>query len=426
MDKKLKVVLLCHYWSPEAEEMVGKKHFFRELSPWIQERLNLFKNKDDIELHVVAPNYTKNTDIEVKKDGIHYHFYHYAPSLLSSILVPVIKYRLHHDEPYKIAERAANTLTKFATVRKSVVRIIDKISPDLIHIFGTENPDYSTGIIPLMDKYPVLVSIQGYAYMTKINPFVVDRMFRKIRIENEAYINRNAKYMYLSDSNPEMPEFAPFRNNQYTIKSPGNITRVPKVNAETAAKEYDISFFGRVSADKGVEDLAHAVGKLHTKGIDLKVLIIGKCVETYQNLLKSIVNSYGADNLLTFSGFVEDHEEMYELTASARMVVLPTRVDLMPNTIRESMAMGLPVVASDAGYITSLNDTRESIAIHKVSDIDDIADKIEKVYTDVEYRNLLISNARITFKERFSMDNLYEKTIEAYKEVCEDYYGHSI
>ena len=81
-NKRIKVVLLCHYWSDEMAEMVGRKHYFRELSPWIQETLNLFKGKKDVELHVVAPNYASNTDVESEKDGIFFHYYHYETGML--------------------------------------------------------------------------------------------------------------------------------------------------------------------------------------------------------------------------------------------------------------------------------------------------------------------------------------------------------
>lgn len=68
------------------------------------------------------------------------------------------------------------------------------------------------------------------------------------------------------------------------------------------------------------------------------------------------------------------------------MAVFPTRIDLMPNTIREAIGMGLPVVASNAGYIPSLNNKRETVKIHKVGDIEDLASKIEEVYQDVSLR----------------------------------------
>ena len=94
-------------------EMVGRKHYFRELSPWIQETLNLFKNKEDVEMHVVAPNYASNTDVFCEKDGISFHYYKYAPPVLSVFMLILIKLFVKHDEPYKIAERTANLATRF-------------------------------------------------------------------------------------------------------------------------------------------------------------------------------------------------------------------------------------------------------------------------------------------------------------------------
>ena len=83
MGKK-KVVLLSMYWSSDTKEMLGSKHYFRELQPWVQETINLFKNKNDVELHVVAPNFASNTDVDTQKDGIYFHFFNYAPKFLCS------------------------------------------------------------------------------------------------------------------------------------------------------------------------------------------------------------------------------------------------------------------------------------------------------------------------------------------------------
>lgn len=422
MKTKLRVVLLCHYWSTEAESMIGKKNFFRELSPWIQERINLFKNKEDIELHIVAPNYTSNKNVECTKDNIHFHFYHYAPNILSKLFVLPVKLILKHEEPHKIAERCANTITEFRTVTKSVETIVNRIHPDLIHVFGTEFPDSSAGAISLVNKYPTIITIQGYAYMVKSNGYYLDKKFQAIRTRIEKIINTTVKYRFCAKGREFPDEFKPFENGQKPLVDGGNITRIPKVNAEMSEKIYDIAFFGRVSADKGVEDLVHAVGLLHKKyNLDLRTIIIGKCTVSYQKTLESIVKEYGALNLLSFTGFVEDHEEVYNIAAKALMVVLPTRVDLMPNTIRESIAMGEPVVASDAGYIPTLNRDQESVAIHKVCDVADLAEIIKKVYLDKEYRQMLIDNGRKTFEEQYSMKYVYERTIEVYQQVYSEW-----
>lgn len=418
---KLKVVLLCHYWSKETEQMLGLKHYFRELSPWIQEYINLYKNKEDIELHVLAPNYTANKNISIFKEEIYYHFYHYAPTVLSSFIVPIIKYKLKHNEPYKIAERSANVLTNFRTVEKNVTKKITSINPHVIHVFGTENPDYSAGVLPLMGKYPILITIQGYAYLAENRPMYLDNKFQLIRRRLEKEINTNASYIIVSSISPDMPEFKPFENGQKRFLSGGNITKIPNVDAEQTEKKYDISFYGRVTPDKGVEDLVRAIGIIYGKGLSLKTLIIGKCTPAYQEKLRAMAETYKAGSMIHFTGFVEDHDDVYKYAASAKMVALPTHVDLMPNTIREALAMGLPVVASDAGYISSLNNDRECVALHRVGDIEDLACKILKVISDNSYRQMLIDNGRLTFSEKFSMSKVYSRSIEIYKDVFDDY-----
>lgn len=420
----IKVALICHYWSKETEEILGLKHYFRELSPWIQEYINLYKKKNDVELHVVAPNYTSNTNFECQKDGIYFHFFHYSPSFLSTIIAPIVRCKLNHDEPYKIAERAANVLTNFKTTFNEIPKIVDRIVPDVVHVYGTENPDYSAGVIPLLDRYPILITIQGYAYLAEDRPLRLDQKFQNIRRRIEKELNTSANYLVVSPNLPDMPEFKPFENGQKRFLSGGNITRRPKIMASHINKKYDISFYGRVTSDKGVEDLVKAISLLCSKGLKLKTLIIGKCTDSYKSYLCSIADEYQASNLLTFSGFVEDHDDVYALAASAIMAVLPTRIDLMPNTIREAIGMGLPVVASNAGYIPLLNNKRETVKIHKVGDIEDLASKIEEVYQDESLRKKLIKNGMTTFDERFSMNNVYSRSVEIYKEVQKDFLMH--
>lgn len=71
--KKKKIVLLSVYWSKEVSMMV-KGSELPESSFWIQECINLFKNKEDVEFFVVAPNYGRNKTQRFYQDSIHYVF----------------------------------------------------------------------------------------------------------------------------------------------------------------------------------------------------------------------------------------------------------------------------------------------------------------------------------------------------------------
>ena len=65
----MKVLLICHFWSVQLTNLLNSKRR-KDPSPWIQEILNLFENKNDLELIVLAPNYDTNRDIVVEHNNI--------------------------------------------------------------------------------------------------------------------------------------------------------------------------------------------------------------------------------------------------------------------------------------------------------------------------------------------------------------------
>ena len=73
--KKKKIVLLSVYWSKEVSMMV-KGSELPESSFWIQECINLFKNKEDVEFFVVAPNYGRNKTQRFYQDSIPVSYTH--------------------------------------------------------------------------------------------------------------------------------------------------------------------------------------------------------------------------------------------------------------------------------------------------------------------------------------------------------------
>jgi len=400
--------------------MVGRKHYFRELSPWIQETLNVFKNKEDIELHVVAPNYASNTNVNCKKDEIHFHYYHYSPTWLSKITAPIIKKVINHSETYKISERLANTITGFKTPAKSASAIIKNINPDLIHLYGSENPDYASPAIELMKAYPVILTLQGYAYLQMPSKMFLEKKFFDYRVKFESFINNNIKYFTSSkkwtveDFKNSKPGHFENCESLYYVTA---ITKVPLVNATIADKEYDLVFYARIDKNKGIEDLIEVVANLKTKGRALKTLVMGRGSESYIRKLKDSIKNKGLDDIINFTGFIENHEDVYKYAAQAKVMVLPTHNDGIPNTIREAMFMKLPVVANNVGGIPRFNENRHCAHLVERGDLKGLADGIIKILDDNDYRNELINNAYREALEVYSPDAVYEQTINAYKDV---------
>ena len=415
-----KVVLLCHYWSDEMAEMVGRKHYFRELSPWIQETLNMFKNKVDVELHVVAPNYASNYNLDCQREGINYHFYHYSPTWLSTIIVPLIKLFLKHQEPYKIAERFANTLTGFKTPSKNAVRIIRKINPDLVHLYGSENPDYAAPAAIVMNEYPMLLSIQGYVYLQEPSKMFLKRKFYDFRVMFERIINTGIRFLILNNhvtleeaKNNDAHFFANCERLFYVTA----ITKVPKIDSSNVEKKYDLVYYARIDKEKGIEDLIEVVALLKKQGRSLKTLIMGRGMDSYINQLKAKIKDGGLSDLIDFAGFIEHHEDVYKLAAQARLMVLPTHNDQIPNSIREAMFMKLPVVANNIGGIPQFNQNRKCVHLVEMGDMEGLANGVCLMLDNETYREELITNACCEAQEVYSPDAVYEQTVNAYKDI---------
>lgn len=426
MGKKIKVVLLCHYWSEDMAEMVGRKHYFRELSPWIQETLNMFKGKNDVEYHVVAPNYASNQNVNCVRDGIHFHFYHYSPTWLSELTAPVIKRAVKHLETYKIAERLANTLTGFKTPAKSATAIIREINPDLIHLYGSENPDYAAPAMKLIHEYPMLLTLQGYAYLQTPSKMFLEKKFYDYRVKYETYINNTIKY-YTSTRKWTVQDFKESKpghfNSCEVLYYVTAITKVPNVDASVSEKKYDLVFYARIDKNKGIEDLIDVLAVLKEKGKGLKTLVMGRGGEAYISQLKERIKEKGLEDIIDFAGFIENHDDVYKYASQARLMVLPTHNDGIPNTIREAMFMKLPVVANNVGGIPRFNQNRHCVHLVKLGDLDGLANGICKMLDDEVYRNELVDNAFREANEVYSPAAIYEQTLTAYNEVIKKLRG---
>lgn len=419
MREKIKVVLLCQFWNSDVDQMIDGNAQIPELSPWIQEILNLFKDKDDIELHIVAPNYQTNKNFNFLKNNLYYHFYRYSPYYIPKAIIYLYNFIFNKSKGGNGLSPKANILTFYTCPRHSIGRIIKSIKPDLIHLYGSENLDYSVGIFGFLKTYPVLLTIQGYAYLQNSPVPFFEKIYHYLRTYVEKKINRQVKYLA---NLIKSDYFKPFENNQsfFYCYPP---TRIPCISANNIIKEYDVVFYARICKEKGIEDLIKAIELLSKKKVRLKTLIIGKSSSSYIDYLKVIIVNNGIDDLFTFAGFIDDHEEVYIQAAKARMLVLPTHNDGFNNTIREAMQMKLPVVANAVGGIPIANKNQECITLTKLGDVEDLANKILIVLNDTQRTDRLLNNAYNEMCTRYNPQGIYEMTLNIYQKVVTDYHN---
>jgi glycosyltransferase involved in cell wall biosynthesis len=107
---------------------------------------------------------------------------------------------------------------------------------------------------------------------------------------------------------------------------------------------------------KGHDVLVRAIQRLRADEVALSAVIVGG--GRLHHKLVDLAAQLEVDDVVTFTGPVNDHERLFELLDSASLFVLPSLTEGMPRALIEAMARGLPAVGSDVGGIPELLDKR--------------------------------------------------------------------
>jgi glycosyltransferase involved in cell wall biosynthesis len=142
-------------------------------------------------------------------------------------------------------------------------------------------------------------------------------------------------------------------------------------------REY-LLFVGRFQLHKGFHILARALPAILDAHRECHAVFVGL---DFPNPLGSSMREYAlqvcaphAERLV----FVDQtpHAKLYPIMTNARLVVLPSLVDNLPNTMLESMALGRPVVGTiGASFDEIIDDGRNGFLVPK-NDVNALAEKV--------------------------------------------------
>jgi glycosyltransferase involved in cell wall biosynthesis len=394
---KIKIVWICHFGNDEIKKIVGsKENIFA--APWISELITLFRNKDEIELTIISPNYYNNK----------FEFFN-----LGKIQVYLYKYRLS-----MLPARAYNFAFNYKTATNSILKIVNDVKPDIIHLHGSENPHYAVSVISLIDKYPILVTIQGFVSLSSIPKNLISRYIRWNRVRIERKINTKASYFTIANEEG-LKTLNKFTNTAKIYRDHYPTTKPEVSSTDFPQKKYDIVYYARISKDKGIEDLIEAIKLLKKARPEIKAIIIGGGNTNYINHIKSLIESYKLNKNVILAGFQVTQQDVFKLAVRASVYVLPTHFDGIPGSIREAMFLKIPVVAYAVGGIPSFNDEEECITLVENQNINALVEKIGLVLDDTIRTNKLVENAYRLITDKYDNNKIYSNLISIYSSILE-------
>lgn len=182
-----------------------------------------------------------------------------------------------------------------------------------------------------------------------------------------------------------------------------------------------VGVLSRLSRVKRLEDLLQAAALLSPDFPRARFLIVGEgfaaqgdsivTSTAYQEQLLALAHRLGLQDRLIFTGFRPDIEHLLpELSVS----VLPSHSEGLSNVLLESMAAGVPVVASRVGGTPEAIQDGQTGLLVPAGDPRALADAIRRVLSNSDLARRLGTAARQAASDRFSMPQLIEATTDLY------------
>lgn len=167
---------------------------------------------------------------------------------------------------------------------------------------------------------------------------------------------------------------------------------------------------------KNHESLIKAVYYLKTeKLININIVFSGDNETECGKSLLMLIASYNLESQIKFLGIV-DELRLYSLYQNAWGIVVPTLYEAGSFPLIESILMHLPVICSN---VTSLPETMgDNNFIFEPSNIKNIAEKVEKLWNDDNFRlaardnTLLREDKLINTSAAFTIENLYKRLLD--------------
>ena len=401
MKEKIKVAWICHFTNANVQERIKSTRKIDEFAPWITNFIKVLENSADLDLHIISPHRWITRDKSFKENGITYHFFNPGIPFYGRFWPPFFRF---------------DRWTHYFFNKRKIAQIVNKIKPDIIHLIGAENAYYSSTILQFKDKYPVLITIQGFiSHSSSNSKDALDGKLVEKKIL-ESFRHFGYRTITMGKSIKSFNKQAILHWHSFPL------LEREALNIPFEQRKYDCVFFARVCKDKGIEDLLEAIALIKKKKIDIKLLIIGSAGNRYLDFLKKMCAKLNIIDNITLSGFLPTQEDVHVAASNAKICVLPTYHDIIPGTIIESMFLKIPVVAYNVGSIHELNrKNNEIVTLVEKADIQNLARAIDKLLNDDKLLEKKAEKGYLRAVEMFghSDSKIFNCLLKAYKEVIQ-------
>lgn len=185
----------------------------------------------------------------------------------------------------------------------------------------------------------------------------------------------------------------------FKIKVIHNAVVIPNENNYNE-KSLDIIFLGMLIERKGIDDLLKAIKNIKDYlPVGVKVKLYGS---DKNNNINRKIKELGLEDIVEYLGWLT-LDNKNECFSKAMLNILPSYNEGLPMTILETMAYGIPNIATNIAAIPEAISNNEDGILVEPGDVDSLGKEILKLVNNLELRSLYSKKAFEKVKDEFDI-----------------------
>lgn len=169
-----------------------------------------------------------------------------------------------------------------------------------------------------------------------------------------------------------------------------------------------IAAVGRLASEKRFDIFLYNCNKIYQKRKDVHFVIVGS--GSKENELKKIAANLGLKQVVTFTGLVEDMQEMY---SCIDLLIISSDTETSSRVMLEGMSFKIPVIATSVGEIPNIIRNWENGIIVQRRDFEEMSSCALKLLEENNLCDTMGENALKTVCDFYTIENM-QKKIEAF------------
>lgn len=163
-----------------------------------------------------------------------------------------------------------------------------------------------------------------------------------------------------------------------------------------------IASVGRLIEAKGHQHVLRAFEKVRSVIPHSRLIILGE--GSYRRQLEQLVRGLGLTDSVEFAGHVPQSELFRRISeCSVFVLASESKTDNLPNSVKEAMAMGIPVITTPTTGVSELVEDGETGLIVPMGDVQAIGAALILLLNDKDYAARLAKQAVESVKQNFDI-----------------------